>query len=459
MITSPLDISGCFLWLDAGQGFTPALWTDQSSEHNDVVQATQANQPIYIASEATLGGRPALDFRTVTGNIKWMKKATFSQAIATPSTLFVVCGATVGNTAVVDGVGAAGRQTLWSDSSFGRVSVGSSSGFSSPQLWTTAPRIVIGCFDGGNSEIWVDGVFYGKGNVPSQSLVGITIGAAWPPSNPSNNKISEAGGYRRHISTGEIILLNRFLATKYQSTWPTMDRGVASRVTPPTHSIRSGDAGSSVVSVNNTGFTGSGPFSVGGWFYVGSTGGTTSSFLSLVRIGATGVRQGVDIIIQSNIIKAYLEGWSTTTHGTLVRNAWHHFMLVCGSGTDVNMYVDCNKSSGTFTASTAIVNTPLTVLDSTASGAAQVSCRGVAFYPRALTQQEVTSLYLGQPPASATIYWPCQEGSGSTLYDTSGNANNGTVTGGTWDTVPIVGRTPIVGRVPIVGRTPIVGRG
>lgn len=48
------------------------------------------------------------------------------------------------------------------------------------------------------------------------------------------------------------------------------------------------------------------------------------------------------------------------------------------------------------------------------------------------TADQRTAIYNGTAPAGASVVLPLSEGAGSIAYDTSGNANNGTITSGTW---------------------------
>ena len=48
------------LWLRADVGFTPSVWTDQSTYGNSAAQATAAYQPVYSATG--LNGQPAILF-------------------------------------------------------------------------------------------------------------------------------------------------------------------------------------------------------------------------------------------------------------------------------------------------------------------------------------------------------------------------------------------------------------
>ncbi|MEM0478358.1 MAG: LamG domain-containing protein [Candidatus Caldarchaeum sp.] len=58
---------------------------------------------------------------------------------------------------------------------------------------------------------------------------------------------------------------------------------------------------------------------------------------------------------------------------------------------------------------------------------------GVRVYNRALNYNEVRILYYGGDIRDGLVlYLPMDEGSGSTVYDKSGNNNNGTIYGATW---------------------------
>lgn len=63
---NPTDIAGCKLWLDAGQGITKdggnyvSNWVDESLTGNDMSQATEANQPLWV--DAQINGLPILRF-------------------------------------------------------------------------------------------------------------------------------------------------------------------------------------------------------------------------------------------------------------------------------------------------------------------------------------------------------------------------------------------------------------
>jgi chitodextrinase len=59
--------------------------------------------------------------------------------------------------------------------------------------------------------------------------------------------------------------------------------------------------------------------------------------------------------------------------------------------------------------------------------------RNARIYSRALSSAEVSANYAGSVTRSGLVgEWLMQEGQGSTAFDTSGNGNNGTITGATW---------------------------
>lgn len=64
---SPTDIGDLVLWLRGDLGITlnatdVAAWADQSGHGNHVAQASGPIQPLFVASDANLGGRPSVLF-------------------------------------------------------------------------------------------------------------------------------------------------------------------------------------------------------------------------------------------------------------------------------------------------------------------------------------------------------------------------------------------------------------
>ncbi len=61
----------------------------------------------------------------------------------------------------------------------------------------------------------------------------------------------------------------------------------------------------------------------------------------------------------------------------------------------------------------------------------------------ALTDQQIADLSLRGSWPTVDVRYPLNDGSGSTAADFSGNGNNGTITGSTWDTNNLFGKAKV----------------
>lgn len=80
------------------------------------------------------------------------------------------------------------------------------------------------------------------------------------------------------------------------------------------------------------------------------------------------------------------------------------------------------------------------------------NAKTVAIYNRALTATEVSQITFNNifPSNGKVLHWGLNDGTGSTVTDSSGNGNHGTITGATWSTdVPSKARTSPATRVAI----------
>lgn len=116
---------------------------------------------------------------------------------------------------------------------------------------------------------------------------------------------------------------------------------------------------------------------------------------------------------------------------------WYH---VAGVYDGTNMFVYVNgvqdgtvAQTGSFTA-----NSPFYVSQSAGGGVRMFNgfIDDIRCYKRGLTATEISNLYLGTEPATTnlTIHYKCDEGSGTSLTDSSGNNSTGTLTSTTYST-------------------------
>lgn len=125
--------------------------------------------------------------------------------------------------------------------------------------------------------------------------------------------------------------------------------------------------------------------------------------------------------------------------GTLTLGAWYHLALVY-DGTNIEAYVDgvsrgTLATSGSGTGATNSFFAAGVTFDDSELNYGTVRVKHVAVYDAALSAANVNRVRMGRPPdndANLVLYWPIDEGTGSSTADHAGTAQNGTITGATW---------------------------
>lgn len=97
---SPLQITGCVLWLKADQinltdGAAVGTWTDQSTAANSCTQSTVANKPVYHTN--VINGLPAVQFDGIAQYMSF----TSTGAFVLPFSAFVVIRPTADTSAQI----------------------------------------------------------------------------------------------------------------------------------------------------------------------------------------------------------------------------------------------------------------------------------------------------------------------------------------------------------------------
>lgn len=143
-----------------------------------------------------------------------------------------------------------------------------------------------------------------------------------------------------------------------------------------------------------------------------------------------------------------LQGEVETSSAITNPDAWHHYAFTFDSGT-VKLYVDAIEQATTIasgTIPTTLNNdvAAVTLLTLLNSGAPVNEWDGQAFdfrvYSKTLTASEITHIYTfgvaGTNPTTTNLVaqYKCDEQAGTTSYDSSGNAKNGTITNATLST-------------------------
>lgn len=185
-------------------------------------------------------------------------------------------------------------------------------------------------------------------------------------------------------------------------------------------------------------------FTVSAWAYLESRGGDT--FKTIVCKGTTSAGGNRNYMLALNttnllLLSGYESSGGTNQFATGARvvplHQWVH-LLVTWDGTNVQCYQDGVADGSPLAASLTPLTTGGNLVFGTTTGQTAQEWDGlidsVRIYSRALSATEISNLYsLGVVPTSQLVgEWMLNEGTGSTAVDSSGNANNGTITGATY---------------------------
>jgi hypothetical protein len=182
-------------------------------------------------------------------------------------------------------------------------------------------------------------------------------------------------------------------------------------------------------------------FTYAGWVYLSSTSLSGCIFSNGTSTNTGGGSSGVWVGVGSSAgmpgtgnylkILASAVAWQNT--GATIGTGWH-FIAVTRDGTTMRAYIDGTQTP-TLTSSTA---TPLAPSGGVWMGQSSTSDKMPAFtgyesgwqmYNVALTLAQIQALYGGgSSPSGLVGQWLLNEGSGSTILDTSGGGHNGTFT-------------------------------
>ncbi|MDO8453204.1 MAG: LamG domain-containing protein [Sulfurimonas sp.] len=144
------------------------------------------------------------------------------------------------------------------------------------------------------------------------------------------------------------------------------------------------------------------------------------------------------IFTQSNSLGVDLEN-GTLGNATLAINQWS-YVARSQEGSTVRYYVNGNLALEAGSQSCSGNNDPIFIgTHSDLSGSFDGDIAEASIWTKALTQSEILKT-MSSPILSDTAlvgYWPFNEGAGTTAFDKSASANNGTIVNATWtDTAP-----------------------
>jgi len=212
----PLTIAGLKLWLDANDESTitkdgsdlVSQWDDKSEEGNNVVQATGSSQPLWV--ENIQNSLPIIRFDGVNDNLK---RATYVNGELTqPNTIFYVgqIGADEDFTLCS---GTSGKEhdiftTLGNLSAYAGLTYGSDTRVSTLRQYTFL-------FSSTSSTMRVNGTQTDSGNVGTEAMNGITVGARFIPNQFADIDVCEILVYNADVSDEDRDLLEAYLIEKW----------------------------------------------------------------------------------------------------------------------------------------------------------------------------------------------------------------------------------------------------
>lgn len=220
---SPKDIAGLTAWFDASQitgvadGATLATWPDSSGNGNNATQTTGGDQPTYYNTTAAklVNGLPAVWWATSTD---YMTTAAFATAL-TVGTVFAVASIDNGgaNTYVYDGITGGNRWAL----GYGFPGLGVAQGGgtviqTSFTQGTTVHQYTAGYAASSSSFFNLDGASVGTGNIGTDTLTGITLGAYFGLMDYNYNGVMcEFLWYNSVLSSTNINKVQAYLKSKW----------------------------------------------------------------------------------------------------------------------------------------------------------------------------------------------------------------------------------------------------
>lgn len=212
---SPDDVAGLKMWYDLDDPTTItesanriSQLDDKSTEGNDLVQATGADQPLLVASGQN--GKPIMRFDGVTERMT-AATITYSQ----PNTLFMVCTSPSSDgRAMFDGDDASNRNLLNRQvTNTYRVFAGASANGGTASI---AIKIFRALYNGTSSELDIDGssIFTGS-DAGTQGLNDVIIASFDGQTGFGNIDVAEILFYNASVSSGDKTSILNYLNNKW----------------------------------------------------------------------------------------------------------------------------------------------------------------------------------------------------------------------------------------------------
>lgn len=229
--TAPTQLPNLHVWYHAGAGITKdssdrvSAWADQSGAGDsgrNAAQGTASRQPLWLATDADMNGRPTVDFDAARDDE--LPSGVWSASMPAVST-WAAAGKidTGGSTRMMfDGDHVTNRHVLY-HSGTTQMSLYQSAALSSPASFAPPKAMaIVGRYNGALSQLYINAqTAVATGDVGSASMASINIGnvyTAYASPFPWDGPIGEIAGYARLLSLAEKTLLLDYLGAKYGIT-------------------------------------------------------------------------------------------------------------------------------------------------------------------------------------------------------------------------------------------------
>jgi len=218
---TPADVPNLICWYDAALGITfgtgsdVAGWADQSGNGNDLAQATQTNQPLFVA-----GSPPFVRFN---GSDNFIETMAFGSPLTQPNTIIIVYSlpSIVNNGCFYSGIASGNRNQFQpTGGQTGYFAGGFTTSPSDPGPINTR-RLNMTVFNVNSSKSFYEGLpDILNGSVGSQTLSGFNFGAvAGGGGQFSNIEVFEALVYDSEPTNVQKNLIGNYEANKFGLTW------------------------------------------------------------------------------------------------------------------------------------------------------------------------------------------------------------------------------------------------
>lgn len=217
---SPLDISGLVLWLRSDLGVTlngsnVSAWADQSGQGNNVSQGTGAQQPPYVASDASFGGQPSLTFTN--GSHQNLGSGVWSVSLVQPCTWYVLAKYTsfAGVGIVMQDISA--HQAMYVTANGGAFQISAASAMGSAHV-SNGAHAFVGVFNGASSAAYLDASTGPvSGNVGAGTLTRLQVSLS--NANNWSGSVAEVMGYSGAHTAANVAQVLQYYNSRYGTSY------------------------------------------------------------------------------------------------------------------------------------------------------------------------------------------------------------------------------------------------